>query len=64
LAGIFEAELRSSLQLSDNGIWGVLDRPVAMTFLLVSIAMLIWPFVQSRLRRPKPDGKNSGRKPV
>ena len=64
LAGIFEAELRSSLQLSDNGIWGVLDRPVAMTFLLVSIAMLIWPFVQSRLRRPKPDDENSGRKPV
>ncbi len=48
LAEIFEVELRSSLQMSDNGFWGILDRPIAMSFLAVSLAMLVWPFVQQR----------------
>ncbi len=47
LAPIFEGELRSSLQLSDNGFLGILDRPIASTFLAISIAMLFWPFIQS-----------------
>ncbi|HRY25382.1 MAG: tripartite tricarboxylate transporter permease [Geminicoccaceae bacterium] len=51
LAGIFEAELRSSLQMSDNGILGILERPIAMTFVLVSVVMLVWPFVQSWRQR-------------
>jgi putative tricarboxylic transport membrane protein len=53
LAGIFEAELRSSLQLSDDGFLGILDRPIALTFFTLSILMLLWPFVQTfRQRRP------------
>jgi putative tricarboxylic transport membrane protein len=54
LAGIFEAELRSSLQMSDNGFWGILDRPIALTFLIISIAMLLWPFIQQRRQRRRP----------
>jgi putative tricarboxylic transport membrane protein len=46
LAGILEAELRSSLQMSSQGFLGILERPIAMTFLAVSVAMLLWPFVQ------------------
>jgi len=49
LSGIFEAELRSSLQMSDNGIWGILDRPIALTFVIISVAMLVWPFIQQHL---------------
>ncbi len=52
LAGIFEAELRTSLQMSDHGFLGILDRPIAMVFVTVSAAMLLWPFVQAwRARR-------------
>ena len=54
LSGIFEAELRSSLQMSDNGILGILERPIAMTFVLISVVMLLWPFVQTwRARRQR-----------
>ena len=55
LAGIFEGELRSSLQMSDNGIWGLFERPIATTFVAISFAMLVWPFVQQFLihRRTK-----------
>ncbi len=60
LAGIFEAELRSSLQMSDNGILGILDRPIALAFVLVSIAMLVWPLVQTwRQRRSAPFSENA-----
>ncbi|MGF1477385.1 MAG: tripartite tricarboxylate transporter permease [Geminicoccaceae bacterium] len=47
LARIFEGELRSSLQMSDSGIWGIFDRPIATSFLVISLAMLIWPFIQT-----------------
>jgi putative tricarboxylic transport membrane protein len=51
LEGIFEAELRSSLQMSDRGFLGILDRPIALTFLALSLIMLLWPFVQALRRR-------------
>lgn len=51
LAKIFEVELRSSSQMSDNGFWGILDRPIAIGFLAVSIAMLAWPFVQQHRKQ-------------
>jgi putative tricarboxylic transport membrane protein len=51
LAGIFEAELRSSLQLSDNGFLGILERPIALTFLAISVLMLLWPFVQQHRQK-------------
>jgi len=54
LADIFEVELRSSLQMSDNGFWGILDRPIAMSFLVISLVMLVWPFVREhRLKRSR-----------
>jgi putative tricarboxylic transport membrane protein len=51
LAGIFEAELRSSLQMSDAGFFAILDRPIALTFLAISVLMLLWPVVQQQRRR-------------
>ena len=53
LAGIFEVELRSSMQMSEAGFLGIFDRPIATTFLVLSILMLFWPFVQSWRRRTK-----------
>jgi putative tricarboxylic transport membrane protein len=54
LAGIFEAELRSSLQMSDAGFFAILDRPIAMTFLVISVLMLLWPLVQQQRQRRRP----------
>jgi putative tricarboxylic transport membrane protein len=53
LAGIFEAELRSGLQMSNSGIWGVLERPIALSFIAISIVMLAWPFIQQHLTHRK-----------
>jgi putative tricarboxylic transport membrane protein len=54
LAGIFEAELRSSLQMSDAGFFAILDRPIALTFLAISVLMLLWPLVQQQRQRRRP----------
>ncbi|MEZ5936366.1 MAG: tripartite tricarboxylate transporter permease [Alphaproteobacteria bacterium] len=54
LAGIFEAELRSSLQMSDAGFLGILERPIALTFLAISVLMLLWPIYQQRRQRRQP----------
>nr|WP_255720811.1 tripartite tricarboxylate transporter permease [Acuticoccus kalidii] len=51
LAGILEEDLRSGMQLSDAGFWGILDRPIALGFIAVSVLTLIWPFAQSALAR-------------
>jgi len=60
LAPIFESELRSSLQMSDHGIWGLFTRPIATTFFVISVLMLCWPFIQQRrLRRRSMQPENS-----
>jgi putative tricarboxylic transport membrane protein len=48
LEPLFEAELRAGLQMSDAGFFGILDRPIAMAFLLVALAMFLWPILQAR----------------
>ena len=51
LAGILEEELRSGMQLSRAGFWGILDRPIALTFIGISLATMIWPFAQELIGR-------------
>ena len=51
LAGILEEELRSGMQLSRAGFWGILDRPIALTFIAISLATMIWPFAQELIGR-------------
>jgi len=53
LAGILEEELRSGMQLTDDGFWHILDRPIAMGFIAVSALTLVWPFVQSALTKKR-----------
>lgn len=53
LEPLFESELRASLQLSDAGLLGILNRPIACTFALIAVAMLIWPVVQGRRARSR-----------
>lgn len=49
LARILEEELRSGMQLTRAGLWGILDRPIALTFIGISIITMIWPFAQQFL---------------
>jgi putative tricarboxylic transport membrane protein len=51
LARILEEELRSGMQMSAAGFWGILDRPIALGFVAVSILTLVWPFAQELLAR-------------
>jgi putative tricarboxylic transport membrane protein len=53
LAGILEEQLRSGMQLTADGFWHVLERPIALGFLAVSALTLVWPFVQSALSRKR-----------
>jgi putative tricarboxylic transport membrane protein len=49
LAPILEEELRSGMQLTAAGFWGILDRPIALGFIAVSALTLVWPLVQQVL---------------
>ncbi len=51
LARILEEELRSGMQLTRHGFWSILDRPIALSFLAISLLTLLWPFVQEHLAR-------------
>ncbi|MBJ3774644.1 tripartite tricarboxylate transporter permease [Acuticoccus mangrovi] len=53
LAGILEEELRSGMQLTADGFWAILDRPIALAFLAVSALTLVWPFAQSALSKSR-----------
>jgi putative tricarboxylic transport membrane protein len=43
LAPLAEGQLRAGLMATDGSLWPMLDRPVAVTFLIVSLAMFAWP---------------------
>ncbi|MCM0021314.1 MAG: tripartite tricarboxylate transporter permease [Tagaea sp.] len=43
LAPLAEGQLRAGLMATDGSLWPILDRPVAMTFLIVSLVMFAWP---------------------
>ena len=51
LAGILEEHLRSGMQLTADGFWHILERPIALCFVAVSALTLAWPFVQTALAR-------------
>lgn len=51
LAPMFESEFRSALQLSHGNILGLFERPIATSFLAVSIILLVWPIVSGLRRR-------------
>lgn len=58
LAPMFEAELRSALQLSHGSLGGLFQRPIATTFLAISVVMLMWPILASLRSR---GGQRPGR---
>jgi putative tricarboxylic transport membrane protein len=43
LAPLAEGQLRAGLMATGGSLWPMLDRPIAMTFVVVSFAMFIWP---------------------
>ncbi len=54
LSGILEEELRSGMQLTAEGFWHILNRPIALSFLAISLVTLVWPFVQTALAKKRP----------
>ena len=52
LAPIAEQNLRTGLQITGGSLMPLITRPVSLTFLIVSILFLVWPFV-SHLKRKK-----------
>lgn len=51
LAGKFETELRTALQLSDGSFADLFTRPVALGFILIAILMLVLPSIQMRRQK-------------
>ncbi|MBM3531395.1 MAG: hypothetical protein FJX62_25265, partial [Alphaproteobacteria bacterium] len=43
LAPLAEGQLRAGLMATDGALWPMLDRPIAMSFVAVSLAMFAWP---------------------
>jgi len=52
LEPLFEGEFRAALQISNGDIFGIVNQPIAMGFFLVAVAMLLWPLLQTRFRKP------------
>ncbi len=63
LFGYFETELRSGLMASGGSLMPLVQRPLALTFLVVSLLMLFYPLVLHWRRRaaplPSPDPRGS-----
>jgi putative tricarboxylic transport membrane protein len=53
LAPLAEGQLRAGLMATDGSLRPLLDRPVALTFLAVSIAMFAWPLMRQWRRRAR-----------
>ncbi|MCC0076260.1 MAG: tripartite tricarboxylate transporter permease [Rhodobacter sp.] len=51
LSPIAESELRTGLMLYDGSLWPMVTRPISLTFLVASLAILVWPVVRQRRRR-------------
>lgn len=43
LAPLAEGQLRAGLMATDGSLWPLLNRPIAMAFVVVSLAMFAWP---------------------
>lgn len=48
LAPLAEGQLRSALMATDGSLAPLLDRPLALAFLAVALAVLAWPFLRPR----------------
>lgn len=48
LAPIAETSLRSGLMISGGSFRPLIERPVSATLILISIALLLWPFIKNR----------------
>jgi putative tricarboxylic transport membrane protein len=51
LAPLAEGQLRAGLMSSDGSLWPLVERPIALTFLIISAVMFIWPFWREWRRR-------------
>jgi putative tricarboxylic transport membrane protein len=51
LAPLAEGQLRSGLMASDGSLWPLVERPIALAFLLVALLMSVWPAYRDARRR-------------
>jgi len=51
LAPLAEEQLRTGLMASGGTFWTILDRPIALAFVAIAIAMLLWPMFRLRAAR-------------
>jgi putative tricarboxylic transport membrane protein len=51
LAPLMEAKLRTGLMMTAGSITPIFTRPVALTFLIIAIVLLVWPLVGEWRRR-------------
>jgi putative tricarboxylic transport membrane protein len=51
LAPVAESELRSGLMASGGSFMPLVERPVALTVLLIAAALFVWPFVRETRKR-------------
>lgn len=58
LTPIFEEQLRASLQMGDDGLWDIFTRPypIALSFVVISLVMLLWPIVGQWRNRNRKSG--------
>jgi putative tricarboxylic transport membrane protein len=54
LAPLAEAKLRSGLMMTAGSITPIFTRPLSLAFLLIAIALLIWPLYGEWRRRKAP----------
>ena len=45
LGPLFETNLRHALQLSDGNLTVFFTRPISLTFMLVAVLLIIYPFI-------------------
>lgn len=55
LAGPFEAELRTALQLSDGSLGAIVNHPIALGFVILAVVMLVMPFLRGGRTAPGGD---------
>jgi putative tricarboxylic transport membrane protein len=51
LAPLAEAKLRSGLMMTGGDFTPLVTEPISLGLLLISVLLLVWPFVSARLRR-------------
>jgi putative tricarboxylic transport membrane protein len=54
LAPVAESELRSGLMASGGSFMPLVERPIALTVILISAGLFVWPFYREMRRRFEP----------